>query len=304
MANETISELLPAFERYLRSSTNLAPRSQKIYVSEMRLFGESLGDPYLSDLTPQALVDWHTECVDQGLRYSTLAGKKQSLRQFLVWLDEVQEEPQGTRLLRALRRIKPPLESRQTVRQPFALSDALVHKMLTAAKRGQTGGRDGPMLHFLWDTGIRRQELVDLRLEDLDLENRRARVIGKGSKERTVRFTQACKQDLEAWLKLRALRRDPGDTLFISLRGGALHPDSLNLLFKKWAKKARIREEVWPHLMRHTRITAAVNSMGLHNAARLAGHSNVNTTQGYFHEDPEDMDRAYDKMMGEDTTEP
>ena len=300
MPDQTVTELLVPFGRYLRTSSDLLPRSQESYLEQVRLFAESLGDPFLADLTPQALVDWHSECVDRGLRANTLTLKRSALRQFFIWLDEVLEDPQGDRMLRILRRIKAPRESHQSERRTFALDDQTVLKMLTAAGRGSTGGRDRPMLHFLWVTGVRRQELVTIKLEDLDLEHRRCRVTGKGGKERGVRFTVACQKDLEAWLKLRATRHATTDALFISVRGGGpIHPNSINVLFKNWAKKAGIKDDIWPHLMRHTRITALVNRLGLHGAARFAGHSNVNTTQSYFHEDPVDMDRAYDEAMGE-----
>ncbi|MDZ4263812.1 MAG: tyrosine-type recombinase/integrase [Pseudomonadota bacterium] len=299
MPDQTITELLAPFGRYLRTSSDLLPRSQESYLEQVRLFAESLGDPFLADLTPQALVDWHSECVDRGLRANTLTLKRSALRQFFIWLDEVLEDPQGDRMLRILRRIKAPRESHQTERKTFALDDESVIKMLTAAGRGPTGGRDRPMLHFLWATGVRRQELVTVKLKDLDMERRRVRVLGKGEKERSIRFTTACQQDLEAWLRLRATRHATTDALFISVRGGPIHPNTINPLFKKWAKKAGIREDIWPHLMRHTRITELVNRLGLPNAARFAGHSNVNTTMGYVHEDPEEMDRLYDLAMGE-----
>jgi integrase/recombinase XerC len=301
MADEPISELIESFGRYLRTSSELLPRSQQAYLREIKAFAQALADPTPEDLTPQVLVDWHSALVDRGLRASTLQVKRTALYHFFTWLDEVMEDPAADRLLKILKRLKSPRDSQAPVRTTYAPDEQVVQKMLTAARQAHTGARDGPMLHFLWVTGIRRSELVNLRLDDLDMENRRVRILGKGEKLRFVRFTQACQQDLAQWLVIRAAAHPVDDYVFISARTkGRMPANSLNEIFQRCAQKAKIRKEVWPHLFRHRGITEMVKAAGLPMAAKFAGHSNIQTTMGYFHEDEGDMDRAYDKAMGEE----
>lgn len=303
MPDETISELLDSFEQYLATSTELSPRSRDIYLQAMRLCAEELGDPLLDDLTPQALLDWHSACLARGLRHETVASRRKALRHFLIWVDEVLEDPQGPRLMRILRRMKSPPEAKTLSREAHTISQITFQKLLAGAGSTVYGKRDRAMLHFLWDTGVRRNELVTLRLEDLDLLHQRAKVTGKGNKQRVVAFTRSCQEDLQAWLGLRQTWRIEADTLFLNYDGRRFHPNTIGAMLKGWARRGKVKEEIWPHLFRHTRVTDLVTQKGVAFAARFAGHANINTTMGYFHQDIGDLQTGYNEAMGEEPEE-
>jgi site-specific recombinase XerD len=303
MPDQTLTELLESYSRYLRTSTRLMPRSQEVYLRELHQMAQELDDPLVSEMSPQDLIDWHARLVDRGLRSETLHSKRTALRSFLTWLDEVREDTQGPRLLRAMKRLQSPRDT-PPGREPATIPPDTFAKLMAAAGSRNTRSRDRAMLHFLWDTGLRANELVTLPLDALDMEHRRAKVVGKGDKARTVLFTRSCTQSLQAYLEKRETDyRAQAPNLFVNVDGKPMHPNTVGAILKDVARKARVRQELWPHLFRHTRITELVKSQGLHYAARFAGHSRVETTMHYFHEDIADLQEGYDRAMGEEPEE-
>ena len=299
MPDQTLSQRLPAFAAYMDSSSRLSPITKNRYLYEMQGFVQATGDPTLEELTPTALLEWNTALAKRRLAYNTGAVKHAALGKFLDFLDRFEESPQTARLLRALERLEVP-GTRKPRRETRALTEVEVLRMLAHAfTHPITGVRDLTIIQFLYDTGVRRAELAELLLADLDMERRRAKVVGKGDKERLVLFSEECRQQLEWWLEDQGLhypQLEGVDNVFITLRGTPMQPNEVTGLVRRVATEAGLKGLVWAHLFRHNRITALANSgMNVLDVAKLAGHADVNTTAKYFHQDLEQVQEAYDR---------
>jgi integrase/recombinase XerC len=292
------------FAAYMQSGTNLSERTRQLYAYELTLFARNVENPLLTELSPQTLLQWNQMLYDAGAAVNTISSKHSAVKKFLDYLEEFPEDKEtgehAGRLLRSLKRLHTPRD-REPPRKPFSLDEGQVSKMLQAAgARLGRGPRDRAMVHLLWAAGIRRAELRDLLLDDLDMSERLATVTGKGAKTRTIVYDADCKEDLVKWLELRLYWRVPTDEqhVFVSVQGGPLALNYIGEMVREIAKEAGLRKEVWTHLFRHTRVTALLNKgMALQEVASFVGHTNVQTTMGYYHQDTGRLKDSYDRAM-------
>ena len=114
-----------------------------------------------------------------------------------------------------------------------------------------TGIRNKAMLLLFIDSGLRRAETANLRISDLDLENRRARVLGKGNKIGVVPFSPKTAKALWAWLLERKLRAKT-DYLWVTEEGNAFSIEGLVSWFTRLKVRAKVSSPGGMHRLRHT----------------------------------------------------
>ena len=148
------------------------------------------------------------------------------------------------------------------------------------------GYRDRTILEILYSSGIRKSELNNLKLNDVDYHDGFLRIIeGKGKKDRIVPIGRIACRYLENYIKSvrPELIKDPyNDYLFLSLKGNRISKNVIWEMIKKYAKKAGIRKNVSTHTFRHTCATAMLkNKADINIIRKLLGHESLNTTQVY-----------------------
>src|SRR5919106_1275294 len=183
------------------------------------------------------------------------------------------------------------------VRPAYVLEEERLNRLLdAAASKVSTGLWDRAMFHFLYSTGVRNRELTGLEMKGLDLRERMATVLGKGEKPRTVVFDADCQRDLEIWLEIRQTLSLRSSYVFCSVDGTRLSTAAVQGIVRDANKRAGFRKQLWPHVFRHTRITELLNNgMSLQDTAVMAGHTDVKTTMGCYHQEPSRLKEAYDK---------
>ncbi len=162
--------------------------------------------------------------------------------------------------------------------------------------------RDQCMLTMLFATGVRASELLGLNLDDVDLVERYATVLGKGrggKKLRYVPIAPSAVKPLRTGLEIRDTMANPGETaIFVSSRGKRLSYTSLYARVKKYTIGIG-RPELATHSYRHgclTKITAKTGNIRL--AQTVAGHSKILTTERYVHVSKEHARGAIDEVFG------
>ena len=157
--------------------------------------------------------------------------------------------------------------------------------------------REKALFEFFISSGVRLSEGLSLTIDDIDWNNRCFYVIGKGNKERRVRFSTKAKIELQEYINTRQ-----GDSkyLFISTRYPYQAPLSGRTIqdeFKRILKRSGLDINIFPHLMRHNFATNSANKgMSLFTLQNLLGHSNPSTTQKYITNNINNIDREYDKI--------
>jgi len=162
---------------------------------------------------------------------------------------------------------------------PPALDGREVHALLRASST--------PWLMcattLLVTTGVRRAELVGMRLGDLDLDNAQVKVRGKGAKERMLPLAESAIKAIRGYLEARP--QTDCERLLVSPWGRALHPRAVNRRLKVVAARAHLAGRgITPHLLRHTFATHLIRSgADLRTIQELLGHSDLASTARYLY---------------------
>ena len=157
-----------------------------------------------------------------------------------------------------------------------ALNSREVEKMRISCG---TSIRDNLVLELFLATGCRVSEVVGMRVEDIDLENGCVKVLGKGQKERIVFFSDRALEYLERYLNGR---REGAVILSLRAPHQGLKKNALENIVRAIAKRAGLAKRVFPHLLRHTFATRALNKgMPLPTLCDIMGHASTETTRIY-----------------------
>ena len=146
------------------------------------------------------------------------------------------------------------------------------------------GARSNAMLALALESGVRLTELVTLKLADLDLDRRRAQVIGKGNEERRVLFGDRSFLALSHYINLFRCRDKHAPTVFVALDGEPLTTDGAEKIMWQLRDDVEIPRLHW-HLLRHTFATyfLATEQGDLRRLQELMGHKDISTTMKYVH---------------------
>ena len=186
-----------------------------------------------------------------------------------------------------------PAASVRTPKQPQTLPRHLrpgeIDTLIEAAEGDDPGSlRDRAILELLYASGLRVGELVSLDWDQVDLDARVLRVLGKGGKERMTPFGQPAADALGAWREVWPRVHRPVDDLevpvFLNLRGTRLTARSVRRIVDRYVESAALARGVHPHTLRHTFATHMLEGgADLRTIQELLGHSSLATTQRYTH---------------------
>ncbi len=156
--------------------------------------------------------------------------------------------------------------------------------------------RDLLIVELLYDTGCRVNELVNIKLEDIDLNNQSIRILGKGSKERIVYFGDYTSERINNYLSDRKTILDGknSDYLLVSNESGKLTTRRIEEILDDIVRHLDLKSKISPHTLRHTFATHLLNNEAdLRSVQELLGHESLSTTQIYTHVSNERLKNIY-----------
>jgi len=164
-------------------------------------------------------------------------------------------------------------------------------------ERQEMGSMERAILETFYATGIRVSELIALRPEDVDIEERVVRVIqGKGSKDRNLPLTRAAAAAVALYLQTRRKTLASRSPQLFLRRQGALNRTLVAKMVKRCAALARIKKVVTPHVFRHTVATHLLrNEADIRHIQVLLGHSSLQTTERYTRVEIHDLRKVVEK---------
>ncbi|GAA0176855.1 tyrosine recombinase XerC [Clostridium sediminicola] len=169
-------------------------------------------------------------------------------------------------------------------------------KSLLAAIDGQNKERDYCIITLFLNCGLRLSELCSINISNI--RNDTLTIIGKGNKERTVYLNNACLRSIEIHAKKRnelIHKIKDKDALFLSNRNTRINKRTVEILVKKYIKKAGLDYDKYtPHKLRHTAATLMFKygQVDIRSLQKILGHENISTTQIYTHVDDETLRKA------------
>lgn len=231
---------------------------------------------------------------EKSRRYQTCRTYYTSLRSFFEFL--VNEElllidPIEGTLLNMKRSPK---------RLPEVLTAKEMRKLLNSSfNRFLLGARDQALMELIYSSGLRVSEIIRIKKEDVGLGDGLVMVRqGKGRKDRLIPLGYKAKETITKYLQecRPQLARQPAQELFLTRKGGRLAKTTIEGLVKKYAKIARIKKRVYPHLLRHTLATHLLERGACLSIVQgILGHVRLETTQIYTQIRPVQLKRWYNR---------
>lgn len=145
--------------------------------------------------------------------------------------------------------------------------------------------RDKAILELLYATGIRCSELVNIKIKDINIEQRTIRIKGKGNKERIVPFNSKSQEKILKYLNVeRAIIFDYEESLFLNAKNEQLSPRTIQRIIEMFRQFLGINKKITPHKIRHTFATHLLNEgVDIRVLQELLGHSSISSTEKYTH---------------------
>lgn len=294
MNNQLFSTKLQDFLTYLEVERNLSDHTLRAYGSDLKQFLEFWDNlpeddqKYLDmrQVIERYLVHLFYKKIDK----CSIARKFSCFKSFERYL-----HTQGIEL--NLKLTRPRLDKKLPIYLSVDEVFHLLDRVGDAELPSKFPMRDKTMFELLYATGIRCSELTNIKLEDIDMEEKAVRIFGKGKKERIVLFGDKAKDRIIQYLTIeRVPAMSKKEYLFVNYRGGQLTSRSIQRIFEMFRKFLQLERHITPHKIRHSFATHLLN-MGtdLRVVQELLGHKTLSSTEKYTHVSLQDLAKMCDE---------
>jgi len=281
-------EYIKKFENNLLNIRNYSKNTINSYLKDIYEFNNYCYD--LLEPKEEEIEEFLSDLNKKGLTKKTIARKISSLKSFYKYL--VYEEDIDTNFFSEIKTPK------KEATLPKFLSEEEVMKILEVVKRNdEIGLRDNLIIELLYSTGIRVSEVVNIKIKDINFDDKLIRIYGKGNKVRIAPYGSYCEIALAKYLKeaYPILNKKNSNYLILNKNGEVLSTRYVRIILDNLVKKAGINKHVNPHMLRHSMATHLLNrGSDLVSVKDMLGHENLNTTSIYTHVTMESLKKVYD----------
>lgn len=281
-----------SFLQHLEIEKRYSPHTVRSYRNDLDSFFCFLQDLGLSEepssVSSNDIRAWIVRMLEEGLNPSSVHRKISCLRVFFRYLRK--EHVMKTDPLE-----KVSLPKRKKVLPSF-VDEGSVSRLLDEHDFGEgfKAVRDRAIIEMLYMTGMRRAELIGLKLEDVDLKGLTIKVTGKRNKQRIIPVVIPYVKSLGDYLRARQDVESAGQWFFVSDKGNKLYDKFVYNIVNKHLSMVTTNEKTSPHVLRHTFATHLLNrGADLNSIKELLGHANLSATQVYTHNTFEKLKKIY-----------
>jgi len=269
-----MNKYLNYFLEYISTEKNLSENTINSYKTDIKQYFEMCNITKLEQLNKYTIREYLSKI--NNLAPTSRRRKLSSIRAFLGFLckDGIIEKNEAIEIENA----------KIDKKLPRVLNIDETAKIIESAESKQ----DRAILETLYGLGCRVSELVNIKISDIDFENRRVRLFGKGNKERIVPINNPSLKAILSHLQSRGFK---SEYVFASrvLPGKPMTTKNVRRIVHKYGGK-----EVHPHMFRHSYATHLhANNVGINIIQELLGHADISTTTIYTHIANEQMSNAY-----------
>ena len=283
-----------AFQDYLQLEKKYSPHTVIAYVNDVVTFESFIKAEFdLDDLVEvnySLIRSWIFALVDNEISNTSVNRKIASLKsyyKFLLKTKQIEVSP-----LLKHKSLKTP----KTLQIPFSEKelDEVLHQI--KYKEGFEGVRDKLIIDLFYSTGIRRAELIHLKMINIDLSNATLKVLGKRNKERILPLLPIITNQFNLYLTERAYleRITDNEYFFLTLKGVKMNDSLVYRLINYYFSNVSEKVKKSPHILRHTFATHLLNNgADLNSVKELLGHSSLASTQIYTQSSLFELKKVY-----------
>lgn len=282
------------FIEYLSFEKKYSPHTIKAYHDDLNSFqffcNTTFKDQQLVDVNYSQIRSWIVEMVNQNISNRSVNRKISSLKtfyKFLVKTKQLAISPLlGHKALKVSKRVQVPFSEKEInevinnleVNDDF---DSIRNKLI---------------VELLYSTGMRRSELIEIKINDINFSNSTLKVLGKRNKERYIPLLNSVQQTLRKHLDKRKEIITNNEHLFITKKGNKIYPNLVYRIINEYFSSVSSKVKKSPHVIRHSFATHLLNEgADLNSVKELLGHSSLASTQIYTHSSLNELKKVYNQ---------
>tara|TARA_Y100000746_G_C15456915_1_gene429661 strand:+ start:1365 stop:2252 length:888 start_codon:yes stop_codon:yes gene_type:complete len=285
---------IKSFIDYLQLEKKYSQNTVKAYENDIKSFTEfnkkEFGQSSVNKANYSQLRSWIVILVESKISNRSINRKISSLNtyyKFLLKIEEIKVNPLNNHKA---------LKTKKIIQLPFSEKEVSNALDINNFQDSYEGKRDRLIIEMLYSTGIRRIELVGVKLKDLDFSSSRIKVLGKRNKERFIPMLNSTILLVKEYLDYRSElnRIKDKDFLFLTSKGEKIYENLVYRITNKYFDYVSSKVKKSPHILRHSFATHLLNNGADLNAVKdLLGHSSLAATQVYTNRSIEEIKKVY-----------
>ena len=289
-----MTNTLQSFKDYLQLEKNYSPHTVNAYLNDIVFFQKFLQKEFEQDILQEVnysqIRSWIVFLVDDGISNTSVNRKVASLKSFYKFLLKT-KQIQVSPLLK-----HKALKTPKNLQIPFSEKelDTVLNHIEYA--EGFEGTRDKLIIDLLYATGIRRTELIHLKVSNVNSSTNTLKVLGKRNKERILPILPIISQQIISYFSERSNLEQikDEDYFFLTIKGVKMSDSLVYRLINDYFSMVSEKVKKSPHILRHTFATHLLNNgADINSVKELLGHSSLASTQVYTHSSLSELKKVY-----------
>ena len=276
------------FLNYIQYEKRYSIHTVDAYKRDLKQFFDFLLENFqLTDtdnksITHQQIRSWLSSLINNDINTRSVNRKISTLKAYFAFLLKGE-----TITINPMQKIISPKMSKKVTAyvEEESLNSMLDEEEL---KQGYSENRNYLIMEILYETGIRLSELINIKVQDIDIHNLTIKVLGKRNKERIIPISITLKEKIKQYLEYKEKEivtiSEKENYLFLTKKGKKIYPKFVYRIVFYYLSKITTNKKKSPHVLRHTFATHMLNHGADLNAIKeILGHSSLNATQVYSH---------------------
>jgi integrase/recombinase XerC len=271
-----------SFLNYLSLEKKYSNHTVTAYKKDVLSFQEfclqTYDDENIVAINYSQIRSWIVNLVNSNISNRSINRKLSALKSFYKFL-------QKTRLIDVNPMARhQALKTSKKIQVPFSEKEVLKALNNTTNDKDFEAVRDKLIVELFYATGIRRAELINIKIADVDFSNQNVKVLGKRNKERYIPLIKPVQKSIQKYCELRKEINEQNSYLFLTKKGEKLYDTLVYRIINNYFSCVSSKEKKSPHILRHSFATHLLNEGADLNAVKeLLGHSSLASTQVYTH---------------------
>lgn len=284
--------LITSFLEYLSLEKKYSVHTIKAYKRDLISFQnfciESYQQEKISDINYSQIRSWIVDLVESKVSNRSVNRKISSLKSFYKYLQKIkiiQNNPLSSHKA---------LKTSKKIQVPFSIKEVneVLSNIVTEDSFEST--RNKLIVALFYSTGMRRTELIQLKMNSINFSEKQLKVVGKRNKERLLPLLPSVLKSMHNYIKQRDLIDTSEDYLFLTSKGNKLYETLVYRIINNYFSNVSSKLKKSPHILRHSFASHMLNEgADLNSVKELLGHSSLASTQVYTHNSLEQLKKVY-----------
>lgn len=271
-----------SFLNYLALEKKYSQHTITAYLNDLNSFQKfcdsEFDKQHIAEANYAQIRSWIVVLVNTNISNRTINRKISSLKSFYKFLQKTKEIDKNP--LVKHKALKVPKQ----VQVPFSEKEIRNVLNLLDKQEGFESLRDKLIIELFYSTGMRRSELINLKITDIDFANETVKVLGKRNKERYIPLLKSVQNSLRKYIEVRSEINTNETYLFFTKKGKKIYDTLVYRIINNYFSSVSSKVKKSPHIIRHSFATHLLNEgADLNSVKELLGHSSLASTQVYTH---------------------